>query len=77
MRPTPFVLRRVVDPSTARRRREHYAALLESLAPLVTAPFHELPAGASPFMSPIDVPQKTRVSARLEGPLSPQSTSGR
>jgi hypothetical protein len=62
---TPFILRRVADPAAAARRRENYANLLASLGGLVPRPFGALPAGASPFVFPVEVDAKRTVMDRL------------
>ncbi len=64
-RHTNFVLRRIVDPGAADRRRENYRVLLEGLGDLVLAPFADLPDGASPFVFPISASAKESVLARL------------
>lgn len=60
---TPYLLRRVVDPTAPRRRRQHYDTLLEALGHLVPAPFDVLPPGASPFAFPVTVADKAAVRA--------------
>jgi dTDP-4-amino-4,6-dideoxygalactose transaminase len=62
---TPFVLRRVVDPAAAARRRDNYRVLLQGLGDLVLAPFADLPDGASPFVFPIATRAKEGVLAGL------------
>lgn len=55
---TCFVLRRLVDPQIAARRRSHYRALMEALGDLVAPGFGDPPDGASPFMFPIQIDGK-------------------
>jgi hypothetical protein len=62
---TPFLIRRLGDPAVAGRRRRNYSVLLAGLADLVPPPFADLPAGASPFMLPIAVPDRARAIPRL------------
>jgi dTDP-4-amino-4,6-dideoxygalactose transaminase len=62
---TRFVLRRVVDPGAAARRRENYRVLLEGLGESVLAPYGRLPEGASPFVMPVTAANKGELLARL------------
>ena len=62
---TRFVLRRVVDPGAAERRRENYRLLLEGLRDLALRPYDALPAGAAPFVFPIVAPDKAALLERL------------
>jgi dTDP-4-amino-4,6-dideoxygalactose transaminase len=55
---TLFLLRRLVDVTVARRRRDNYQALLDSLGDLVASPFGQVPAGASPFLFPVNTNDK-------------------
>jgi dTDP-4-amino-4,6-dideoxygalactose transaminase len=60
-RSLPFLLRRVVDDSIAAQRRANYADIAARLPAPISAPFRELPAGASPFGLPIEVDDKGHV----------------
>jgi len=60
-----FLLRRLVDPGTAGRRRANYELLLGDLGDSVPAPFGSLPAGASPFAFPLYAESKEEVLERL------------
>jgi CelD/BcsL family acetyltransferase involved in cellulose biosynthesis len=60
-----FLLRRLVDPGTAGRRRANYELLLRELGDSVPAPFDRLPAGASPFAFPVSTDRKPETLAHL------------
>jgi perosamine synthetase len=60
-----FLLRRLVDPGTAGRRRANYELLLQELGDDVPAPFDRLPSGASPFAFPLTTERKADVLERL------------
>lgn len=62
---TQFVLRRIADPDAARVRRENYDRLLAELADAAAPGFSRLPAGASPFVFPIEVADKRATLDRL------------
>jgi len=62
---TLFLLRRLADATVARRRRANYQAMLDSLGDLVAAPFGRLPAGASPFLFPVETHDKATALERL------------
>ena len=62
---TTVLLSRVVDPTAAFLRREHYEELLEELKDLVPLAFSEVPAGASPMAFPIEVDDRSRVLRSL------------
>ena len=64
-RHTPFLLRRLADPSAAARRRANYRVLLGHLRAGVPAPFGAVPAGASPFVFPIVVRDPQAAAERL------------
>ena len=64
-RHTNFVLRRIVDPDAARRRRDNYRVLLDGLGAAVLGPFGTLPDGASPFVFPLVTADKAGLTARL------------
>jgi selenocysteine lyase/cysteine desulfurase len=64
-RSTMFLLRRIVDPRAAERRRLNYRDLLGRVGARVPPPFDQLPDGASPFAFPVDVPDKQTVVERL------------
>jgi dTDP-4-amino-4,6-dideoxygalactose transaminase len=49
----------------AQRRRANYSLLLSRLAELVPPAFREVPQGASPFVFPVDTPDKDGLAARL------------
>ena len=60
-----FLLKRLVDPGTAGRRRANYEQLLRELGDSVTAPFDHVPEGASPFAFPLSAERKTELLERL------------
>jgi dTDP-4-amino-4,6-dideoxygalactose transaminase/CelD/BcsL family acetyltransferase involved in cellulose biosynthesis len=60
-----FLLRRLVDPGTAGRRRANYELLLRDLSDSVPAPFDRLPPGASPFAMPFSTDRKPELLERL------------
>ncbi|WP_205511033.1 DegT/DnrJ/EryC1/StrS family aminotransferase [Longitalea arenae] len=62
---TMRLLPRLVDQSTARRRRENYKFLLEHHRHLVPRPFQTLPEGASPFAFPVEVDDADEVLKKL------------
>ncbi|HXV58048.1 MAG TPA: DegT/DnrJ/EryC1/StrS family aminotransferase [Gaiellaceae bacterium] len=64
-RASMLALVRVGDEGAAAIRRANYRLLLERLAPLVPAPFRELPEGASPFVFPVATPSKPALLGRL------------
>jgi dTDP-4-amino-4,6-dideoxygalactose transaminase len=64
-RTTMFLLRRIVDPSAAERRRLNYRDLLGRVGSRIPPPFDQLPDGASPFAFPVEVPDKQAVLGRL------------
>jgi dTDP-4-amino-4,6-dideoxygalactose transaminase len=64
-RPTMFLLRRIVDPRAAERRRLNYRDLLGRVGARVPPPFDRLTDGASPFAFPVEVPDKQAVLQRL------------
>lgn len=64
---TTALLRRVVDPRTAARRRANYTTLLCRLEHLVPLAFRALPDGASPFAFPIETDEKARLLSALAG----------
>lgn len=51
---TDHLVRRLAEPGVAGRRRANYRVLLEHLVDRVPGPFDHLPAGASPFVFPIE-----------------------
>jgi dTDP-4-amino-4,6-dideoxygalactose transaminase len=63
---TRYLLRRVLDPTAAERRRCNYRVLLDLLRDYVPTSFARLPAGASPFAFPLRVHDRLSVAARLE-----------
>ena len=63
----PSLLPRLCDRSVAGRRRTNYLFLLDALRDRVPAAFEQLPAGASPFVFPIEVDDKPALLARLAG----------
>ena len=60
-----FLLRRLVDPGTAGRRRANYELLLRELGESVPAPFDRVLAGASPFALPFSTSRKAELLDRL------------
>ena len=60
-----FLLRRLVDPGTAGRRRANYELLLRELGDSVPAPFGRVAAGASPFAFPLYAERKAELRERL------------
>lgn len=62
---TMRLLTRMVDHSTAGRRRENYKFLLEHHRHLVPRPFLTLPEGACPFAFPIEVNDADEVLKKL------------
>ena len=62
---TMGLLSKLVDRSTAERRRENYRYLLERHWQLVPRPFLTLPEGASPFAFPIEVDNADEILKRL------------
>jgi perosamine synthetase len=62
---TLSALGRIVDPGAAETRREHYRRYLELMPDLVAKPFASLPEGASPFVFPAVLPDKTKTLDRL------------
>ncbi len=62
---TAMVLPRLDWPTAAAARRARYEDLLEALRPLVPAAFHFVPAGASPFLLPVSVPNKAELLRKL------------
>jgi len=61
---TSFLLRRL-DQDAAARRRGNYEALLARLQKWVPPPFARLPAGASPFVFPVESDDKQAILHRL------------
>lgn len=59
------VLARVSDRTAAAKRRENYRYLLRGLAGLALPPFDEVPAGASPFLFPLDTDDPAGTLRRL------------
>ena len=57
-RATTYLLRRIVTPDAAAKRRRNYQLLLERLPGRVAAPFDRLPDGAAPFVFPLDTSDK-------------------
>lgn len=62
---TSFLVRRLADRTVASRRRANYQALLDAVGDLVSAPFGRVPAGASPFLFPVEAHDKATVLERL------------
>jgi dTDP-4-amino-4,6-dideoxygalactose transaminase len=62
---TMRLLPKLVDSTTAERRRENYKFLLGRLRSLVPRPFLSLPAGACPFAFPVEVNDADEVLKRL------------
>jgi dTDP-4-amino-4,6-dideoxygalactose transaminase len=60
-----FLLPRVFDMAAARRRRHHYARLLEELGHAVPAPFARLPIGACPWAFPVETVHKRNLLEQL------------
>jgi len=58
---TMMTLPRLDWPRTAEARRARYEMLLDALGALVPPPFQNVPAGASPFLFPVSVPNKADV----------------
>lgn len=54
-----------LTPLAAEARRQRYRRLAAALRRLIPAPFDVLPAGASPFLLPIQVADKSRLLAAL------------
>jgi dTDP-4-amino-4,6-dideoxygalactose transaminase len=59
------LLPKLVDKTTAERRRDNYQFLLGHLRHLVPRPFVELPEGACPFAFPVEVNNAPEVLERL------------
>ena len=64
-RTTRFLLPRLVDATTAERRRRNYERLLMELGDVVASPFARLPAGASPWVFMVDAEDKRSLMNRL------------
>jgi dTDP-4-amino-4,6-dideoxygalactose transaminase len=64
-RVTPFLLRRLVDPTAAEARRRNYARLLDRFREAVPPPFDRLDPGASPFAFPARFGDKAAALERL------------
>ncbi len=64
---TRYLLRRLRDPSAAERRLSNYLELLRELSDLTPPPFDRPPAGASPFVFPIEAEDKARALRGLRG----------
>lgn len=62
---TMRLLPKVLDSTTAERRRQNYNFLLRKLGHLVPQPFAKLPAGACPFAFPVEVNDAPAVLCRL------------
>lgn len=62
---TMRLLSRIVDTTTAERRRENYKYLLGHLRNLVPPPFLSLPEGACPFAFPLEVDDANEVLKKL------------
>lgn len=62
---TMRLLTRMVDHSTAERRRENYRFLLDQHRHLVPRPFLTLPEGACPFAFPVEVNDADEVLKKL------------
>jgi dTDP-4-amino-4,6-dideoxygalactose transaminase len=62
---TMRLLSKLVDKTTAERRRENYKFLLDRLQHLVPRPFLSLPEGACPFAFPIETDDAQEVLKRL------------
>lgn len=62
---TRYLLPRLAELRVAARRRAHYEQLLDDLGDLVPHPFADLPAGASPFVFPIEVEDPHALLDRL------------
>lgn len=62
---TNYLLPKILDESTAERRRENYRYLLKHLSDMVPYPFALLPEGASPFAFPVEVKDPREFLARL------------
>lgn len=62
---TMRLLSKLVDKTTAERRRENYRFLLDHHRHLVPRPFLSLPEGASPFAFPIEVNNADEVLRKL------------
>lgn len=52
---TNFLLPKILDETTAERRRQNYKFLLKHISDMVPAPFASVPDGASPFAFPVEV----------------------
>lgn len=65
VRATSLSLPRVVDSRAADRRRENFAAMLESLGHLVPEPFWDLPDGAVPIAFPCEVESPRSLASYL------------
>jgi perosamine synthetase len=61
----PFLLHRLAGDGIAAQRRANYADMASRLPVVVSPPFRDLPAGASPFGLPVDVEDKDAVLALL------------
>jgi len=62
---TMRLLPKVIDSTTAERRRQNYNFLLRRLGHLVPRPFAKLPEGACPFAFPVEVNEAPSVLKKL------------
>ena len=65
-RTTRFLLPRLVDATTAERRRRNYERLLIELGDVVASPFARLPAGACPWVFMVEADDKQSLMDRLQ-----------
>jgi perosamine synthetase len=65
-RATPYLLRRLGDPSVAVSRRRNYERLLEDLSDHVPAPFDRLSEGACPWLFPVEDEDRAGMLCHLE-----------
>ncbi|MGI8596960.1 MAG: DegT/DnrJ/EryC1/StrS family aminotransferase [Thermoleophilaceae bacterium] len=63
---TRFLLDRLGEESVAARRRRNYRVLLEALGDRVASGFRSVPAGASPFLLPVETDDKHALIERLD-----------
>lgn len=63
---TLYLLPRIAEARAAARRRRNYRMLLDRLADFVVPAFARLPAGASPFLFPIESGRKQEMLAALD-----------
>lgn len=61
-----YLLDRLAEESVAARRRRNYQVLLDALGDRVARGFRSVPAGASPFLLPVETSDKAGLIERLD-----------